>query len=456
MRALCVAVMLVASSAAWAGGEVEAPLAERLDAALKPLFKPDAPGATVIVTKDGMPVFRKAYGLADVDSKTPMQPDMQLRIGSITKQFTAVAILMLAEQGKLSLQDDITRFVPDYPVKEKRITIEQLLQHTSGIPNYTGMVMLGMSADRDKTVQQMIDSFKDQSLDFEPGARWSYSNSGYFLLGAIIEKVAGTTYADFLAKHIFEPLGMEDTAYEGHERSAQRRITGYREGFLSGYRPAEAVSMTQPFAAGALVSTVDDLARWDAAISSGSLLKAESWKQAFTPCALPNGAKCAYGYGWRLGTLRGHRMAAHGGDIAGFNSEAVRLPDDKVFVAVLGNSNRNMLNTDRAAFTAAAIAIGDPFPQLRAIPMTKLAMSAFAGTYRMADGGMRNIVFDGWGLRFERKGRPAMGMRPYAANKFFLDGSLITLDFTRGPDGAVTGFTLHGTSGDESAERIVN
>ena len=448
--------MLVASAVAWAGGEMEAPLAERLDAALKPLFKSDAPGATVIVTKDGMPVFRKAYGLADVDKKTPMQPEMQLRLGSITKQFTAVAILMLAEQGKLSLQDDITRFLPDYPVKGKRITIEHLLQHTSGIPNYTSMMLFGLSAGRDRSVQQMIDSFKDQSLDFEPGTRWSYSNSGYFLLGAIIEKVSGASYADFLARNIFEPLGMQDTAYEGHERSGLRRITGSREGFLSGYQPAESISMTQPFAAGALVSTVDDLARWDAAVSSGSLLKPESWKRAFTPCALPNGVKCTYGYGWRLGTLRGHRMEAHGGDIPGFNSEAVRLPDDRVFVAVLGNSNRNMLNTDRVAFTAAAIAVGDPFPPQRTIPMTKLAMSAFAGTYRMAESGMRNIVFDGWGLRFERKGRPAMGMRPYAVDKFFLDGSLITLDFTRGPDGAVTGFTLHGTSGDESAERVVN
>jgi D-alanyl-D-alanine carboxypeptidase len=183
--------MLVTSAVAWAGGEMEAPLAERLDAALKPLFKSDAPGATVIVTKDGMPVFRKADGLADVDKKTPMQPEMQLRLGSITKQFTAVAILMLAEQGKLSLQDDITRFLPDYPVKGKRITIEHLLQHTSGIPNYTSMMLFGLSAGRDRSVQQMIDSFKDQSLDFEPGARWSYSNSGYFLLGAIIEKVSG-------------------------------------------------------------------------------------------------------------------------------------------------------------------------------------------------------------------------------------------------------------------------
>jgi len=451
LRAFCFILLLLAGVA-----RAEAPLAERLNAALKPMFKADAPGATVIVTKDGVPVFRKGFGLADPDKGVPLQPEMQLRIGSITKQFTAVAILMLAEQGKLSLQDDITRFLPGYPVKDKRITIEQLLQHTSGIPNYTGMMTYWLTAGSDKSVQQMIDYFKGESLDFEPGERWAYSNSGYFLLGAIIEKASGASYADFVAQNIFEPLGMQDTAYEGHERSAKRRVTGYREGFLSGYRPAEAISMTQPFAAGALVSTVDDLASWEAAIAAGKLLKEESWKRAFTACALPNGVRCTYGYGWRIATLRGHRMASHGGDIPGFNSEMVRLPDDKVFVAVLGNSNRNMLDTDRVAFTAAAIAADDPFPPQRTIPMTKLALSAFAGTYRLAESGTRTISFDGGSLRFERKGRPAVTIHPYAADKFFLERSLVTLDFQRGPDGAVNGFLMHGMYGDESAERVPN
>lgn len=448
-----IALLALAFSGA---ARAEEPLAQRLDAALAPLFKADAPGATVIVTKDGVPLFRKAYGLADVDKGLPLQPDMQLRLGSITKQFTAVAVLMLAEQGRLSLQDDVTRFLPDFPAKDKGITLEQLLQHTAGIRNYTAMMSFWLIADKDKSVQQMVDFFKDEPLDFDPGQRWGYSNSGYFLLGAIIEKASGMRYADFVAQNIFEPLGMHDTAYEGHERSAKRRVEGYREGFFSGYKPAEKLSMTLPFSAGALVSTVDDLARWDAAISSGKLLKAESWQRAFTPCALPGGAKCTYGLGWTIGSLRGHKMVAHGGDIPGFNSQAIRLPDDKIFVAVLGNGNRTIVNTDRAAFAAAAIAAGDPFPQPRAIPMAKLAMSAYAGTYRMAESGMRSISFDGGSLRFERKGRRPVGIHPYAADKFFLDGSLATLEFQRGPDGAVTGFTLHGTSGDERAERVFN
>ncbi|WP_342117580.1 serine hydrolase [Pseudoduganella sp. OTU4001] len=449
-------VVLLALSVAGAARAAEVPLAQRLETAMARMFRADAPGATVIVVKDGVTILRKAYGLADVDAKTPMQPDMQLRLGSVTKQFTAVAIMMLEEQGKLSLHDDITRFLPDYPLKGQRITVEQLLQHTAGIRNYTAMLTYPFFASEDRSVQQMIDYFKDEALEFAPGERWGYSHSGYFLLGAIIEKASGMSYADFLAANIFEPLGMRDTAHEGRERSGKRRVTGYREGIFSGYRPAEPIAMSTSYAAGALVSTVDDLARWDEAISAGKLLSAWGWKQVFTPCSLPSGARCGYGFGWSLGSMRGHRIAAHGGDIPGFNSQSIRLPDDKVFVAVLGNANRNLLNTERIAFTAAAIAVGDPFPQPRAIPMTKLALSTFAGSFRMADNSTRNIVFDGGGLRFERKGRPAAGLRPYAVDKFFLEGTLVTLDFVRGPDGVVSGFTLHGLTGDESAERIVN
>lgn len=433
----------------------EAPLAERIDAALAPMFKADAPGATVIVVQDGKPVFRKSYGLADLKTKAAMQPDMQLRLGSVTKQFTAVAILMLAEQGKLSLQDDITRFLPDYPTRGHRITVEHLLQHKSGIRNYTSMPSFWIGKARDKSVAQMIDLFKDEPLDFTPGERYAYSNSGYFLLGAIIEKVSGMTYADFIARHIFEPLGMHDSAYEGKERSAKRRVEGYSEGFF-GYKPASQISMALPYAAGALVSTVDDLARWDAAIGSGKLLTAESWKQAFTPCTLPNKAPCNYGLGWTIGALQGHKAIAHGGDIDGFNAHAVRLPDDKVFVAVLGNGERNLLNTETLAYKAAALAIGEPFPEYKEITLAPEALDAFAGTYKLADQSTRTVRRKGTGLSYERSGRPAVVLKPYAPNAFYFEGSLASIEFHRASDGTVTGMVLKQTTGEQSAERVAN
>lgn len=431
----------------------EAPLTERIDAVLAPLFKEEAPGASVIVTKNGDVVFRKAYGKADLKTNAPMQPDMQLRLGSVTKQFTAVAILMLAEQGKLSLQDDITRFLPNYPTRGHRITIEHLLQHKSGIHNYTAMRAFWSKAGQDMSVAQMIDFFKDEPLDFTPGSRFGYSNSGYFLLGAIIEKASGMSYADFIAKQIFEPLGMQDSAYEGKERSAKRRIAGYQDGFF-GYKPANHISMALPYAAGALVSTVDDLARWDAAIGAGQLLTEQSWKQAFTPCTLPAQAPCTYGLGWIIGTLNGNQTIAHGGDIDGFNAQLVRLPEHKVFVAVLANGERNVLNSERIAYKAAAEAIGQPFPEFKAITLAPEVLDAFAGTYKLADNSTRTVRRSGSQLSYERSGRPAIVLKAYAPDKFFVDGTLTSMEFQRAADGTVKSMLLKQVTGEAVAERV--
>jgi CubicO group peptidase (beta-lactamase class C family) len=216
--------------------------------------------------------------LADLAQQRPLTPDTVLRIASLTKQFTATAILMLVDEGKIKLDDDITAYLPDYPTKGKKITIEHLLTHTSGIVSFTSKPDLDLA--KEYTVQQMIDSFKNDPLEFEPGSRYKYNNSGYFLLGAIIEKVSGKTYDKFVEERIFVPLGMTRTAYEGHERTKAERAQGYMHS-EQGFVPSAVMSMSVPYAAGALVSTVDDLARWDAAVSSGKLLKASSWHRAF-------------------------------------------------------------------------------------------------------------------------------------------------------------------------------
>ena len=275
-------------------------LAQAIDAMLVEACKPDAPGAAVIVARDGNVVFRKGYGMANLELGVPIAPEMVFRLGSITKQFTAVAILMLAEQGKLALEDDITRFLPDYPTQGHTITVEHLLTHTSGIKSYTSMPEWLALRRNDLTVEELIDLFKDQPMEFAPGERWAYNNSGYVLAGAIIEKVSGQTYEQFLEQQIFEPLGMARTCYDRTTRIVPGRVAGYDRGD-EGIENAAYVSMTHPYAAGALMSSVDDLQRWDEALFAHRLVKPESLQRAFTPFVLNDGTSAGYGCGWGIG-----------------------------------------------------------------------------------------------------------------------------------------------------------
>ncbi|WP_288378300.1 serine hydrolase [uncultured Massilia sp.] len=446
--AVCAAVLLLCHpQAALARDAATATLAEqdlasRIDASIAPYFKPDAPGATVIVVKDGKTVLRKAYGMADTAKGVNMAPEMALRLGSITKQFTAVAILMLAEEGKLSVDDDITRHLPDYPTRGKKITIEHLLTHTSGIASYTGKPDYVTRMAQDLTVAQMIDSFKNDPLDFEPGSQYRYNNSGYFLLGAIIEKVSGQTYAAFLEQRLFAPLGMRDTYYEGTGSSRAPVAAGHSR-TATGFGAAAPLSMSQPYAAGSLVSTVDDLARWDAAISAGKLLKPASWQRAFTSYRLADGKATDYGYGWDVATIQGQAAMGHGGGINGFSTHALRFPDQKVFVAVLTNSDSGPANPGVVARKAAGIAIGKPYREFREVALDAAALDAVAGSYTVDKGVQRVFKRAGDGFVMQRSGRPPVPVKAASKDEFFIPGSLDWFAFQRDASGKATSVTLY-------------
>ena len=416
-------------------------LAGKLDALFKSQYKAEHPGATVIVVKDGKKVLRKAYGAANLDTKILLTPGTVLRLGSITKQFTAVAILILADEGKLALNDPITRFFPDYPTGGKVITVEHLLTHTSGIPSFTGKPDYVANMTKDVRVGQMIDSFKNDPLEFEPGTEHRYNNSGYFLLGAIIEKVSGLSYASFLEQRIFTPLGMKDTAYEGSERSKARRAAGY-SAKEKGYGPSAPLSMSQPYAAGALVSTVDDLAKWDAAIAAGKLLKPASWKLAFTPYMLTPEKSADYGYGWHVGTLQGAPVIDHGGGINGFRTYALRLPEQKIFVAVLANADSGTADPGVLAKKAAALAMGKPFMEPKEIALDAKALDAFAGVYDIDGKEQRTFTSHDGKLMMARGERSPAALTPYARNGFFVPGTLARFEFERDAQGKVTHVTV--------------
>jgi CubicO group peptidase (beta-lactamase class C family) len=429
-----------------------ADLHQQIDTAVGAYFKPDAPGAAVIVVKEGKVIFRKGYGMADMAKAVPMDASAQLRIGSVTKQFTSTAILMLAEEGKLSVDDDITRHLPDYPTRGKKISIEHLLTHTSGIANYTSKPSFRANITEDTTVNAMIDTFKDDPLTFEPGSAYAYSNSGYFVLGAIIEKTSGMPYATFIEQRIFAPLGMLDTAYEGHAKGTAPRAAGHTT-TPTGYGPSQLMSATQTYAAGAIVSTVDDLARWDAAVVSGKLLKAASWQRALTSHKLGNGESTGYGYGWRMDKMQGSERIAHGGGVPGHSSYVMRLPQEKVFVAVLANNDRLPMSTEVVASRAAAIVIGKPYPDLKPVALAQALLDELAGSYQLDEKTVRTFSRAGDKLFMQRGEGAKVEVVAYGTERFYIPNTLVHMEFERDAAGQISAVTVHQNSRSETSRR---
>ncbi len=420
-----------------------------IDSALAALYPASGPGAAVLVARDGRVLMRKAYGSASLELGVPLRPEHVFRLGSITKQFTAVAVLMLVEEGKVGLQDEITKFFPDYPTHGRRITVEHLLTHTSGIQSYTGISSFRDGARRDLSVDSLIAMFRDQPMNFAPGERFSYNNSGYVLLGAIIEKVSGMTYADFVRTRIFEPLGMRNSAYEVATAVVPGRVPGYdRVGTTAEIRVADFVSMTQPYAAGALISTVDDVLIWQRAVAEDRLLKPETWRRVFTPFALTNGMSSGYGYGWFVAEAAGKPTIEHGGDIPGFSTNGLWIPSERLHVIVLANHQREPArNPDEISRRIAGRLLGEPAGPAP-VPMTAEALDAYTGVYRLNDTDRRVVVREGTTLYSVRGRSPRLAMTPLGRDRFvFASGARVR--FIRGANRAVTGMTVRQRLGPE-------
>jgi CubicO group peptidase (beta-lactamase class C family) len=293
------------------------------------------PGVAVAVIHNGHAVRMRGYGLADVERKVPVTPVTVFEIGSITKQFTATAIMMLVEQGKIDLEEPIAKYLPDVPATWKTITIRQLLNHTSGIPDYEEIMGYGGYRNPMTPVQVMA-VVAEKPLDFAPGTRWNYSNTGYYLLTLIIEKVSGERYAQFLHEHIFGPAGMVHTRSSEPVDIIPNRAAGYeyKDGRLENRDPMQP---TATGGAGMIVSTLGDLAKWDRLLNRKSLLREESYAKMWADAPLADGKLSGYGLGWFVSPVKKHRSARHSGQTAGFTADLWRLPDDHLTVIVLGN-----------------------------------------------------------------------------------------------------------------------
>ncbi|HYE44017.1 MAG TPA: serine hydrolase domain-containing protein [Caulobacteraceae bacterium] len=403
-------------------------------------YPAEGPGAAVLVARGDTVLFRGARGEADVERHTPLRPDSVLRIGSVTKQFAAAGLLTLVEAGKVKLDDPLSRYLPDYPGGD-RITVRQLLNHTSGVKSYTDMPgYMATSIGRDLTTAQMIDVFDDATPDFAPGAGWTYSNSGYVLVGAVIEAASGMPWHAYLEEALFRPLGMRRTGYGHDPRFTAMQAGGYS---FDGERvtPMQPMSMTQPHAAGALVSTVEDLHKWNRALHRGRVVKADLYRQMITPGGPAAAPGIGYGFGIYAGTVRNRPALRHNGAIFGFASSLYYLPGPDITVVVLENddASNSPETADTVARRLAAMAMGDPYPAPRPVPVALADLQAAQAVYRFPSDVTRTLrVVDGQ-LTAQRGQGPRTVLIPIAADEFLYQNGFDRLVVQRGADGAVSG-----------------
>lgn len=349
----CLAIVIslaFASFSASAQTQLSSDLREKIDKlATDALAKTGVPSASVAVVKNGQIAYVKAYGDARIEPRTPATPEMRYSIGSISKQFTATAILLLQEQGKLSLDDKVARFIPDL-TRANEITIRQLLSHTSGYQDYWPQDYVMPMMLQPITAQKILDIWARKPLDFEPGTKWQYSNTNFVIAGVIVEKASGMPLLQFLSEKVFTPIEMKSVANIDQEKLGETDPIGYRRYALGPPRPAPKEGRGWLFAAGELAMPAQDLARWDISIIDQKLMKPSSYQAFATEVLLKNGSGTHYGLGVDVGTEAGHRALSHGGEVSGFTAQNIVFPDERVAIAVLTNQD--------AAGAAGAIAHG--------------------------------------------------------------------------------------------------
>lgn len=434
---------------------IKMPDKEKLaDAVFNNVFKGDCPGAAVLVAKDGKIIYQKGFGYADIGNRVPFTTDTKSRIGSHTKQFIASAILKLQEEGKISVNDKLSKFIPDFP-RGDEVTIHHLLTHTSGIHSFTNKPEFNKYVTCEAKTEEVIDSIKKDPYDFNPGEKQAYNNSGYFILGYIIEKITGESYGDYLKKTFFDPLGMKNTGVHNSRTIYENEAYGYS--YEDGkFQKAVNWNMSQAGGAGSLYSTVGDLYLWNEGIFNGKVLNEESLKSAFTPAKLNDGTEAkalggGYGYGWLMIENRGLKLITHGGGLPGFNSGLIRYPDINATIVVLQNCLP--FAPEMSAF-ALATSIQEIFFWELAKPQesTKVDKTVssdkyddYVGRYDYA-GAVMTIRRDGNRLFAQLTGQSEYEIFPKSENEFFWKVVDAQVTFVRDESGKVT-HILHHQSG---------
>ena len=415
-------------------------MAAKIEEYMQALLKVDRFSGAILVAKDGKVIRSAGFGLANAEWNIANQADTKFRIGSITKQFTGMAIMILQERGKLQVSDPICNYLPDCPSAWRPITIHHLLTHTSGISDYVSFSDFAQTQALPTTPQALIARFRDKPPEFPPGDKFQYSNSGYVLLGLIIERVSGQSYQNFLQRNIFDVLKMNDSGYDANSTILLHRAAGYqKEG--GKLQNAKYIETSVAYAAGALYSTVNDLMIWDQALYTNKLVSQKSIQQVFTPY------KEIVGYGWAIGTMFRRKMEHHNGSINGFASSFARFPDDKVLVVVL--SNRDDVPIDNISRDLAAIVFGEAYELPKARNVVKLnpaLYGQFVGTYRITADIALTITNESGHFFGRLSGSEVQRFElfPESEIQFFSENPPVEIVFTKDDKGNVVGMTLNG------------
>jgi CubicO group peptidase (beta-lactamase class C family) len=421
------------------------PAGETLDRYLHYHFKPGHPGAVVLVAKDGEVRYTRAIGSADVEKKTPLTPQSILPIGSVTKQFTATAILLLAERGELNLDDTIHRFLPAFPHGD-RITLRHLLTHTSGIKDFTRFQdFQKLVGDREFSKKTLIERIAREQPAFEPGTNWDYSNSGYLLLGEIAEQVSGKPYLDFLKDQVLDAVGMQFTNAHDPERPQDTLAAGY----VGDQRVDSADQLRVAGGSGELSSTAGDLFRWNEAIFNGRVLKPKSLAEALTPQRIKSDSPIAevgwkYGMGWIIDEMRGLKRCSHSGGLDGYSTHLIRFVDQNMTIAVL--TNGGALSSSKIASVASHLFLWesmDPQACFRHDESLSAAdLDEYVGSYVMEGFGTLAIKSDGEALSSRLAEQPWNRMITLSRGHFSLPDLGAEFHFERDDDGKVVSVRL--------------
>ncbi len=417
----------------------------KVDALFADVVQSNRPGAAVLVARNGGIVLAKGYGLAQVETQIPITCDTRFRIGSITKQFTAAAILKLAEDGKLSIDDPLIKFVPDWP-RGQEVTVRHLLTHSSGIHNFTAKADFKAHVRSPLPLEKLILSFKDDPYDFDPGEKYSYCNSGYVLLGSLVEKISGQTYASYLQKMFFEPLGMKDTGVYPSGAAIAHEALGYSYENGVVHRSVD-WDMSNVAASGALYSTAHDLFRWNEALFGQKVLSAASMKTAFTVSVLKGDdpshpEDTGYGCGWTIDRLNSLREISHGGELNGFGSYLLRMPDYHLTVVVLLNCVPQLPKLQQWVL-AREIARQTLGPELPSPEIPKIAdvapstLKTITGQYNLGNGLLMTVTMESNHVFAEITGRKRFELFPRSDRNFFVTDGNAEATFVRNSNNRV-------------------